>query len=82
MTLAYEESAFELPDVTLAREDDRFGVLDQMEDASFSYSSHIGPNIYYFNLPLIGHSRLTIQIIIRDLTSLIFENICTCLNLP
>ena len=36
--LAYEESAFELLDVTLAREDDRLGVPDQTEAASFTIS--------------------------------------------
>ena len=34
VTLAFEESAFELLDVTLAREDDRTGVPDHTEDTS------------------------------------------------
>ena len=36
MTLPLEESAFELLDVTLAREDDRPGVPDHTEDASLT----------------------------------------------
>ena len=47
MTLALEESAFELLDVTLAREDDRPGVPDQTEAASSMYSSSIDLEINY-----------------------------------
>ena len=48
VTLAYEESAFEFLDVTLAREDNHPGVLpDQTEDASFFYTFYIDPTINY-----------------------------------
>ena len=36
MTLAYEESAFEFLDVTLAREDDRLGVLPDLRSSIFA----------------------------------------------
>ena len=37
MPLAYEESTFEYPDVTLAWEDDPLGDITQKEDASFTF---------------------------------------------
>ena len=67
MPLAYEESAFELLDVTLAQEDDRPGVPDQTEVASSTYSSHIDLEINILKLATVW-STLTIQIIVRDMT--------------
>ena len=57
VTLAFEESAFKLLDVTLAREDDRPGVPDQTEAASFYvFVSYRPSNKSFLNLPLFGLS--------------------------
>ena len=43
VTFAYEESAFEFLDVTLAREDDRLGVHRPDRSCKFTYLSRIDP---------------------------------------
>ena len=57
MTLALEESAFELLDVTLAREDDRPRVPDHTEDSSLPIRLLLR-NKYFETFPLFGLSTM------------------------
>ena len=68
VTLAFEESAFELLDVTLAREDDRLGVPDHTE-ATSSPICLLLRNKYFETFPLFGLSTTLAGLLSRgDLT--------------
>ena len=68
MTLALEESASELLDVTLAREDDRLGVPDHTEATSLPIRLLLR-NKYFETFPLFGLSTTLPGLLSRgDLT--------------
>ena len=62
MILAFEESAFELLDVTLAWEDDRLGVHRPDRRYKFTYSSRNDPENKLLKLATVWSIRLSVAI--------------------